>query len=447
MYSPSPCWYPIHMDDLPTTSQAWVKSTIDIFHDYQLPLEGLPDLTSRSTFVRQHQNSMTLAAPVGATTWDLRVIFTGLDCQYGDDYGAMRAFCSGNFQECLYDSSSFPANGYLNSLVAIAAPSGTYPKFSSVGTSGTYAQGLVSRNLSVPGRMIGTGFEMHDSSAQVYKQGMITCAAIPGAGFDCNVMATDANSSLSGVVYDSTVRRLVGPFPISEAQVKAIPGAGTWEAAKGCYVIPRLEDSQVPFAPSITGVPVGLFENSYTGASTQDCVHTIGGSSLTTTLPFVRQGCPVSRFQPCVAYMSGLASTSVITITFRNNQEYTPSPFDGEISAARPSAPYDPRAFEIYSIAAVRAPTCVPVGFNDAGKYFRMVTETLEKAARAVTPIVTMIPKYGPVIGAGTSAVGTIAGLAGQLVPVQQKKKKKKPAAKAVNRTVAGAPAMTTRRR
>lgn len=419
--------------DLTPTGEGWLVAALDPFHDYRLKPEGFPDLVSSNSIVQIHNYSIDVSAPAsaGGNNWDCSVIYTGLDAYPTAGVpvlDAAKPFCGA----LEYDHADLATLRRINSLTVITDATGV--ALNPANSTGDF-YGLPSFRSSQQGRLIGVAVEVHNTTAEMYRQGSMSVAMLPPTADDVQSMTLiDTNVApqyTKDFQCDSSTY-----LPSYIADVKSVPQAGTWEARKGVYMIPRLSKGNIN--------PTSATPNR----STLVRYKTAGGSAACVTVPqFVEatisampyyHGFGSSSFSPMCAFFSGLSDQTTLTVTFRCIVEYFPTVSSEMISLTTPSARHDPKALAAYCAVAESAPYAVPVGNNASGDYFRDVVE----AAAQVIPYVRTFYSAGKAI---VSAVRPVAQNVGRAIAdlsaqsrARREERKARKQSKLVSRNQAG---------
>lgn len=434
---------------------AWLKIATDPFHDKQIPnLEGYPDSQTAPSVVQIVKQSMTIAKPSGlpAGNWDFMVHFhdslqTNLAYPCGQNENHIR-------QNTSTWSSATPImhSGGI-SIVAHSSSDTTNPiwMFSSDLTKGVAMSGISTDPAFLKGRTrcIARGFELRNTTAEIYKQGSICAYRQPTApeefaAYEMHVRAyvTPENSEeedsdesrsreskkktkgktrvedLPGAYYETNCTRDLRyslPPPKNLAEALLLPGSAQWEAKHGCYVVQTQYDMDNPptyFAPR--GTLVNLDETNLPFPST--LVPEVDQSLYTQTVngiyspygeAYAQSDAHVSKFfqptyalqkfipfNPCGVIVTGLNDQTTFTLNWNEVFERTVSSEQKDlVTLAKPSAPINLVALELYSALWRELPVGVPVEQNGFGDWFLGVCDS----------IVDTISEIGrPILGAIT---------------------------------------------
>jgi hypothetical protein len=435
----------------------WMTVCADPFHDYQMRVEGLPDLEPRMSIVQTHNFSASITKPLNApANFDARILFTGYSGRGSDstELAAPSLTFTGSGANVGLVSESQVANVVhftdggvgtpwpqqdnpeMGDIIVECVPSGTvcsYPEHFAdrmAGTGLTSWHAYNTRFNGSAGRLIAIGIEVVNTTAEVYKQGTVFVCQ-PNShlwrGIRSATMGAGATDTLKGFTDQRySVVNGVPTFPSQHAQT---PGSQTWEAAKGVYAIPRLCELNIQPTHGEVGESWGMREGDPIIGAIADyskevvVTYPYGDTVATTNVRFkYDHGHSWSGFTPISMYFAGLSNQTTLELRVRAIVEYFPTPSETLISLASPSPIYDPVAFQAYALIARNAPYAVPVGFNMDSRYFKMVLQVLSNAGLAA-PLLAAVPTAGPILALGARGVATLSqmGLAALEGPKIQK--------------------------
>lgn len=252
-------------------------------------------------------------------------------------------------------------------------------------------------------RVIGCGFEVTNTTADLYKQGSVV---VYRKEWD----KADANIRVAATSYANTLVKAYSGLPRTLSEAYRLPGSRQWAAEEGCYVTGTFEDLHCPmvgFAP--TPVMVGNYPISYSlagGVGPGYRNYMIDGSvPIDGSTHIMHQtGLALSG-----AYFSGLSLQTTLQVTLKVFLEIQPCTIDPFIDFATPSADYDPVVLELYSRTVSTMPAGVPKGDNDGGDFFRGILKVVSAVAPTIGTVMSFIPELAP-IGAGVKIAGAMAG-------------------------------------
>lgn len=395
--------------NLSEDAREWVVACLDPYHDYQYQVEGLPDERTAPSVVQIHNQQATLSAPAaaGGGNWDANIVYTGFSTLM-DEVPLQMTSVTGSGSGV--DYSVAMANRYgkpFASLILATEAAGTSFAFgraaTAAATAGWSTLGSVKYSTDMS-RVIGVAIEVHNTTADIYKQGSCTVAMLPDIGDDegtCQYV-NDA-AGLIATYPPIAAQRDVSPvFASTVAALQTVPGASTWPAAKGVYAIPRMViiPRRLSTFESITGGVNSIKGNALTRVP---CVYDSNGNVC---LPIPQDrlvidpadgagdsfwvpsspNCSLSGFAGMQIFFTGLSNQTTLTVTFRTIVEYFPSVGSALLPLATPSPTFDVSAFRLYSEVVAKAPYAVPVSQNAGGDYFRKILQVIGAAAGAIAP-------------------------------------------------------------
>lgn len=439
----------------------WLIAAIDPFHDKQLAnLTGWPDLESGNSVVRCVKQSVTIARPAtvpSTDNWDAHILmwpwlnsgrnlpaqFTSTVARSGQNFTYNQATPYGPVGGV--QAFGMAAGSDLNILQA-----GTCREIGAMDLSNTYTAGA--------GRLVGMGFEVHNTTAELNKQGAV-CVYRQMA----NSRSPSTFNGLDGTGAITKLYSLTGiPVrfpPLNTAQALLVQGSRQWDAKEGCYVVAAFNDAENPAYPIQPMVPI------ISASGTDDLEGAVSTSAFNfprTSVALVGesetldlQSAPNLRVHPVHqsgAIFTGLSPTTTLTINWNVYYESFPGLSQLDIlPLARPSCEYDPDALDLFERILQDLPVGVKVIENGLGDWF---LGAISDAAKFVSPL--LMSSGNPLamgVGAVTKYIGDTAGnYAKQNAPstweapretkekvteyvYTQPKKKKKTPRKALNQT------------
>jgi len=135
-------------------------------------------------------------------------------------------------------SSTIPATNPAGGLTIVSVPTGMTTGFSGNNNGVSQVLSLATTYFDGPSRVVSAGFEVYNTTAEIYKQGGVTCYRMDqptDAEYAAPVYINGglATAALQSVV---TVRaRKDRPQTIAAAQL--LEGSRSWKAEEGCYCV------------------------------------------------------------------------------------------------------------------------------------------------------------------------------------------------------------------
>lgn len=433
----------LNIPGLTQGGKEWLKAALDPFHDSVVDVSGLPDTDTSRVTVEVIKKSFQLSAPAGtAGNWAAHIfslphlspfIAKAANTRYG--LYSQQSFDNGT----LVKKTTAIVNQIDNGVSAIALGALNIHAWTTDQTrvfpdgQDSYTVPPSSRTLdAVPGemtqvssngqdffparyassrRMIAAGFEIHNTTAEIYKQGTITVSRVPRnvrrdgivnvVNDSGTKLVTDAgNSTTTTAAVRPGTCTVSGP-PGSIIEALSYSGTRQWAAADGVYV-PLVQDCMK------NPLQTGGYED--VAVKNNDIIHSTDGQPQTC---FASEGCTYNAananvYQNPASYiqttpfdvssviLSGLSQQSTFTIEVTFVVETAPHLFDPDMGlltyTARPSPPHDPRALEIYQRVATQMPTGVKVSMNPAGEFWAFIKSLAMKAAPFVSAGLSALP-------------------------------------------------------
>lgn len=407
----------------------------------------MPDAFASSTAVQLIKRQISISAPSGMTVgqkWDCH-IFTAplLTSQVARPYDTNTVY----WRQMSTNTGGLGTVNVVKAIDTGTTPFNLLPTGLSPGanwpappgwTSGCYSP-TDNGNAFGSMRLVGGGLEVHNTTAELYRQGNVVVYSQPnsvsvGKGLiQTSFVTAPTVNNAEGMVYQARLP------PASLAEVLLNTNAKDWEAAHGVYLPFRLQPQNAHFSQAVSAPVIltssdqslDLADFTYCWG-TQTACNTAG--SAATANPF-GNSVRMQELHTTGCYFSGLGPETTLTLTLRFFVEIAPTPSNPTLlSLASPSPPYDPVAMELYSRAVAELlPGCM-VGENANGEWW----ETVKRVIANVTPAVAAMGPYGALAGA---AMGAGTGAIDSAIKRKQAKKEAEKALVPVLQKKASAPA------
>ena len=445
----------------------WVKSALDPFHDLQLEhLRGYPDVSTEPTVVVKIRQAVTVTKPPGLAAgenWDCHIVTSPIDFSpvdstavksarvtpFGDpqrptDNGVAGLIQGSNYQIPRMD-------GLLINSVPAVSTNGANMTYTPAHCPGTPNAGYQLQQVNLDDyldfestdlgvyRILYSGFEVVNTTAQIYKQGAVTVYEY-GNSFEMG-----ASMPHDGAVPTTTLDEMYYPPsqpttffrcpPNTLAEAKIMPGSHSWAAQDGCYNTAKFQSDNKfqgmtrrpwavcqnnPTAPSGGGYVEGNTHGSFVSDQSLYNFQLKLGNGVGNEHLYAGPA-HFSQMNTTGAYFTGLSEQTTLFVTWRIGIERLPAANKPAFLAlSQPSATYDPNALVLYNMIANVLPPGCPQGYNDMGKWFRWISDAAQKSIPAVYPIVRTAAMLAnsmgrPMIGAG------LTGLATAMKPVAER--------------------------
>lgn len=405
-------------------AQNWLKVALDPFHDYNVQLAGLPDNDSQSSAIQMVPKVIQITAPPNLAaneTWSAHIAALPIASTH-EARTYHRNPTVGSVGDAAITLDSSGESGKLGTITCIThgdnvGPHGvsnlSYPanefqsnEFGTGSTREFTAVSLDDNNDRTMKKLIAGGFEVHNDTASLYKQGSVTVYSSGQGSQREAALVRDGSSSTN--YWDQQVRKSRQP-PGSKAEAGSMPDSRTFEAADGCYVPLRLgDDTHYSIATRSTYITESADSSA---VSTQPAGYCI--TPFTADLGYDEEYQANHRpldIETTGAYFSGLSPETTLTLSVKFVIELCPTASNqAMLYMASPTAMYCPRALELYHQLVRSLPPGVPVSFNDKGDWFRMATKVMADVAPLVSPFLTAL---NPELGIATNVAGQIAQVA-----------------------------------
>lgn len=385
----------------------WMTLALDPFHDYNHQVAGYPDADASHTVVQCFQWQEDISAPVAAANWDCHVynlpqVVSRLDDTY---------FLDVNWLSTTEANPAVPMPTGILNIVRNAAGTSTAPSIPATPNRVVTTLPVVNEINHARGisRIIGIGFEVHNSSAEIYKQGSVTTYRMPQLGSTYQQVTLNNAGTFKAV----TTGQMWREPPGTVADANMLKGTRTWNASEGVYAtcfqhsvhnpMAQLESAQILFSPtSGPGAATIARASPYLTVGAAAVAPNCSGIAFlpNKTAPFHTTG----------AMFTGLSPETTLTVKVRVYIERAPTPSEADLAVlASPSAGYDVKALELYAAAVNMLPPAVKVGENAKGDWWRAILSVLKTAAGPIGLALNPFIPGASILGAG------IQGLAGQI--------------------------------
>lgn len=378
----------------------FLVANLDPFHDNQLrELSGWPDQETAASVIRIIKQSVTIQAPTVSGNWDAHInLWPWLDLVTMAQVG--RTFFN-NQLNIITGASPAAQVGGLNVMTKASGP-GAFNLATDFAAALTldpaYSKGV--------GRLIGIGFEVINTTADIYRQGLVTVFR-QAQPINDNGVLMQTITGQAPAFFDSTAYRLP---PLTTVDALLYPGTRQWKAEEGCYIVaPFVGDENPPSSVNYMQPVIPLTDDQCgTGNNTNIWVPTYTGNvSGIATYPTyaVYRALKHYPIHDVGAIFTGLSHETTLQVNMNIIYESFPSVSEREVLVlAKPSCSYDPKALAALSQVLSSLPVGVPAHMNAGGDWFYDLVSTIAEYA----------PKVGELIPGGSligQGVGSLAKL------------------------------------
>lgn len=256
-------------------------------------------------------------------------------------------------------------------------------------------------NLIGSVKIAGMGIEVVNTTAELYKQGMLSVARLPQP-LSSNTMCfctygSTVSSNATWIPYPMEVIPIISP-PTTLSELTTYPDYKQWEAKEGMYAVVR-QYNNLSHSPAgwksiarfIDHEPVGSTSSVYTQTNidTSWLKNTSPGSSgapLNTWMPDT--GVITAPMDTVVAFLTGLSESTTLTVKVKYYVERRVNTSINELRALVPftkdSPPINPLALELVSTLWSILPPAVMFKENPAGEWWDRVLGGIAEIAPSV---------------------------------------------------------------
>lgn len=379
-------------------SESGIKAflaAVDPFHDKPIDgLTGWPDLETAPSVVRHWKSSTTIT------------------CQ--EDGGSILVYTWPILNEVPM-RTTVRRNSVVDKVIlqdpSILAPVVIYSYNAAQSTAASLPLSAAAATHAVPNnyftdgacRLIGMGLEIHDVTAELYKQGTCTTFEIPQSIADRELIQT-VKLDIGAETFLPTCQeicRLIRP-PSNLNEMLKYPSTQQWEAAEGAYTVvpfaghenpPVFAEYRTPWVDSAPSLGLDIPGN----LNTTDCLIGPWATPVPSSADhFVFLANAFSPTNSKGVYLSGLNKNSTFTITSTFYLESFPNQVSTLLPLARPSAAFDPKALALISTTMQNLPVACRVRDNPMGEWFWSALETAIPVLGSVTS--ALFPEFSPLI-------------------------------------------------
>lgn len=353
-------------NQLPLSTNNALSLVTDPYHDYNLRATGFPDGQASISAVRRFTARSTISCPFVLTAgdqWFFHVYTTPLHAN-----ARLSSYViTGNR---LITSDTESTSQYIGPVnVAYFLLRNNTVVQTIIKPLGPDVTTLVDRRTLR--RTVSLGFEIHNTTAELYKSGSLTVYRAPSTNSSTDLWIK--NSSDVGPTYYPYHVNNVASLPQNISAANLLPNSRTWDAAKGAYCV-ALPVPNNTFSNVLCSNLVLDVDGSQWGlhpAATDDLNRT-----LITYSPLA-----------CVGVYSSLYADNnqTFSVDMRQITELMPSPQDTvNLQFASTAPPCDREFLKLYAMMFNQIPPGTHVNKNASGDWFRSII----RIAKDVVPLI-----------------------------------------------------------
>lgn len=349
----------------PATNNA-LSLVTDPYHDYNLRATGYPDGLTTISAIKTYKERVSIICPFilgPGDTWYFHVHTTPLHA-------------SANMEDVHIQGNTIAFDGLPGSRQYLGPVNISYFRLN--------AGSVVEKRIVPLGqdvsllphrktqrRTVSLGFEIHNTSAELYKSGSLTIYRTPVVDSSVDLwLSNNSTPSPSYVPYHSN---MIASLPGSISQANLMPNSRTWEASRGAYCVAL---------PS----PNNTMSNTYCN----NMILTIDGTTYalhgTGDVASVKSNATYSPLANVGVYSSQYSDTNqTFMLDIRQILELIPSPEDVVNMQYASSAPKEDTSFlKLYRAMFNQIPPGVYVAKNASGDWFRHIISIAKQYIPAV---------------------------------------------------------------
>lgn len=375
---------------IPSQTMEYISMVTDPYHDRNLRVSGFPDGNTMVSAIKRYAKQYSIACPfnlAAGETWSFHIFTTPLHF--------ITPFLScdivGNVIPNLYNALSPSQVGPVNVLYIAKNSAGTMTATQFVPLGGVLNQ---IENGEDSRRTVSLAFELHNTTAELYKAGSLTTYRLNSSGTRSDYQVSNGATP---PVYSPITFTHLTTIPSTLSEANQLPNSRTWEASKGIYSVTL---------PSPTNTySAQLFQNIglSTGRDNNSRAYLIYSRDASQTIT-----CPSWSPASCTGVMSSEFPdrNQTFTLDYRQVLEYAPTPQSDNLPYATTSPECDLLFIKLYKRMINSIEPGVPVGFNSAGEWFRRI---LALAKEQLPNLIHLLPaQYKTAATAALPAVNTL---------------------------------------
>lgn len=402
---------------IPQQTKEYISLVTDPYHDRNLRVTGYPDGRNVTSVVRRLAFQTSVTCPfslASGESWDFHIFTTPLHNATDMFSAAKEAATSKNR---ILITPTVTTINTLNVFYRHYDNTGAIKavNFKSLGQAGGLT--ALDPDKDGPGRTVSLAFELHNTTAELYKSGSLTCYRVNALNERCDLIDNYGGSAPRNYVCTNILN-----IPDTLEQANLIPNARTWEASAGIY--------SVSLPPSDNPYTTGIFTNVIMNINRTQYPYLVYGGSTAATNTAINWS-PLS----CTGVISSRFTNTEQTFTLDMRQvlEHKPSAVSSNLLPFATTSPdVDTLFLKMYKKMINRIEPGVPVNFNSAGEWFRRILSLAKEQLPALVHLLP--PQYQPIAQAALPVVDKIANSVINKLSKPQKTKQNKPSSKTKQR-------------
>lgn len=393
------------------TSQPWMINRLDPMHDNSVHAGGYPDSNCGMSVPMLFKTTMSVTCPsaLSGGQWDCNIVFFP-DANIIPYQLVDRVVQGGVFQNGLVTHAPAVGSGNAGGVSMYAVATGGTQTLNTWQQGVSYVPNTIASSpfrtsVAIGGawRLTALGLEVTNTTAELYKQGTVTCWLQPVSPPETASTITiyDSNT-VAATNYFSPFDSVLMPAPPNNiAEANVLGGSRQWAAAEGCYMTARPSSDDLPTINGqcaqalyydISSSDVGVHAPSSTVTSQDGGAFTVTSVPTTAFNPYHQMG----------AMFTGLSPQTSFTVNIWAFVEVFPEQLGNVLTPlANPSAPYDEQALRLYAEIIKSMPIAVMLKENGFGDW---LADLAGKAVSVVSNVAGFVSRGAAAVQAGVKS-------------------------------------------
>jgi len=366
-----------------TEGKRWLDLALDPFKDLNMPTSGFPDAVEIPSVVETIHDSFVVSVPSSVAPgglWDCNIF---IDQLYNTI--TMRETDIHSQGTIMAQSTQSGVIGSRGGIQVRSGPSnGELDQLTSTGSLSLKSDVLPESEV----RVIGIGLEIHNTTAELQRQGAIVCYRSPNTSGENTVATLVYDFGVTACIPSSVPCLKLAEPPRTASQAIDMPGSLQWEAKDGAYIVPVLNEPTIE--PETTEPMMVTGQNDSSGKVYAPTITSTGAAKLITMenrnfiMPFSLSGC----------FLSGLSPTTTLQVNLTYYVEVFPNKDNVLRRIAQPSPGTDANAMALYGKIIETLPVGCQVSDNFLGAFMAGVS-------RIAGAAVQYLPQLGNALRTG----------------------------------------------
>jgi hypothetical protein len=352
------------------TGIIWLKNTLDPFPDTKRELVGYPDTVKTPSIVQYFKEQLNVTAPAEAAggNWDATIFHPGWENGFLMGGNTADSSTKGGIPMVFYQSGQSTFSNATGMVEVRAQAAGIN------GTPNKIVQAINPQvDFNLPHRLVNLGFEVYNTTAEIYKQGTCITWRQPAVISSDTRTVASFHASTGPVLPTPIETVLFNNAPETSSQALILEGSLEWKASEGAYVVGVLsEPTNEP--KSLGDQRLAVIKSQSSGFVYRNSLAVDGGGD------YVYPVTPalLSAFDQFGVSFYGLSNQSTLQVILHYVIERFPTLSNTDlITLARPSIPYDPAAIELYTTLASEMATGTEVKNNFSGDWISGIAQVI----------------------------------------------------------------------